>query len=293
MLIPLISFLIFIQTKTKFEPPLAIAIFTVFLAIVIAIGILYFLFLFFEHTYGTFYFKPFIVHFHPLKRHLEPDQKKILEKEFSFYKSLSAKHKKVFEHRVFCFIKGKKFVARDEIVISNAVKVLISATAVMLTFGFRKYLINNIDTIIVYPDEYYSNLNDAYHKGEFNPRAEALVLSWKDFLEGYSDEDDNINLGIHEMMHAIHLNSIRQNDISAFIFKKKYEELTNYLSLNEFIRANLIDSEYFRAYAFTNQYEFLAVLVENFIETPNDFKRKFPTIYNKLKGMLNFCFPGY
>ncbi len=293
MLIQLLSFLIFIQAETKFEPPFAMVVFTLFLTVVVAIGVLYFLFLLFEHIYGLFYFKPFIVHFHPLKKRLGPNQKTILENDFSFYNSLSAKHKRVFEHRVFCFIKDKKFVARDEIVINNEIRVLVSATAVMLTFGFRKYLINNLDTIIVYPDEYYSNLNDAYHKGEFNPMAGALVLSWKDFLEGYKDENDNVNLGIHEMMHAIHLNSSRQNDISALIFKKKYSELNDYLSLNESIRVNIIDSEYFREYAFTNQYEFLAVLVENFIETPNDFKRQFPLIFNKIKVMLNFYFPGY
>jgi len=293
MFIQLLSLLIFSQAKAKFEPPFAMVVFTIFLTVLVAVGVFYFLFLFIEHTYAMFFFKPFVVHLHPMKRHLEPNQKKILAQQFSFYKALSASHKKIFEHRVYCFIKDKKFVARDEIVINDEIKVLISATAILLTFGFRKYLINNIDTIIVYPDEYYSNLNDEYHKGEFNPMAEALVLSWKDFLEGYDDESDNLNLGIHEMMHAIHLSSNRQNDVSAFIFKKKYAELTDFLSVNESLRVNLIDSQYFRDYAFTNQYEFLAVLVENFIETPEDFQAQFPNIYNKIKGMLNFCYPGY
>ena len=119
------------------------------------------------------------------------------------------------------------------------------------------------------------------------------MLSWKDFVEGYDDENDNINLGIHEMMHAIHLNSTRQTDISAFIFKKKYSELNNFLSENESIRVGLIDSDYFRDYAFTNQYEFLAVIIETFIETPKEFRNQFPEIYNKTKQMLNFNFAGY
>jgi len=293
MFVQLLFFLMLTQAKTKFEPPFAMVIFTICLTVVVAVGVLYFLVLFLEHTYASFFFKPFVVHFHLFKKRLKPEQKTILESEFTFYKSLSNAHKRVFEHRVYCFIRDKKFVARDEIVINDKIQVLISATAVLLTFGFRKYLINNIDTIIVYPDEYYSNINDAYHKGEFNPMAEALVLSWKDFLEGYENETDNINLGIHEMMHAIHLSSSRQSDVSAFIFKKKYGQLTEFLSLNESIRTNLIDSDYFRDYAFTNQYEFLAVLVENFIETPADFQRQFPHIYDKIKGMLNFCYPGY
>lgn len=273
--------------------PNSVAIIVLGFTAVVVLAILYFFFLLIEYAYSLKYFKPLVTYFHPFKKRLVPKQLQILEDDFSFYKSLSTKHKRIFEHRVFCFIKDKKFIVRDSLVITNEIKVLISATAIMLTFGFRKYLIDAIDTIIVYPDEYYSKLNDAYHKGEFNPMAEVLVLSWKDFLEGYKDENDNINLGIHEVIHAIHLNSIKKTDISALIFKKKYAELTDYLSLNESIRLALIDSKYFREYAFTNQYEFLAVLVETFMETPQEFNGHFPDIYNKIKGMLNFNFSGY
>jgi len=287
------QFFLFISFVEGPVMPNGFAVFVLGFAAIVALSILYFLFLLIEHVYGLNYFKPLITYFHPLKRKLEENQRLILEQEFSFYKSLSTKHKRIFEHRVFRFINDKKFISRKDLAITDEMKILISATAIMLTFGFRKYLIDSIETIIIYPDEYYSELNDAYHKGEFNPMAQALVLSWKDFLEGYLDESDNINLGIHEMIHAIHLNSIKKTDISALIFKKKFVELTNYLSLNESIRASLIKSDYFRDYAFTNQYEFLAVLVETFMETPQEFRVQFPDIYIKIKGMLNFNFSGY
>ena len=48
-----------------------------------------------------------------------------------------------------------------------------------------------------------------------------------------------------------------------------------------------------RAYAFENQFEFISVLIENFIETPLEFRTKFPKIYSKVKQMLNFNFAGY
>jgi Mlc titration factor MtfA (ptsG expression regulator) len=62
---------------------------------------------------------------------------------------------------------------------------------------------------------------------------------------------------------------------------------------NKQVRDKIIASKYFRTYAFENQYEFIAVLVENFIETPHEFKRKFPRIYRKIKRMLNFNFLHY
>jgi Mlc titration factor MtfA (ptsG expression regulator) len=59
------------------------------------------------------------------------------------------------------------------------------------------------------------------------------------------------------------------------------------------IKNKLITSDYFRKYAFENHYEFIAVLIESFIETPEEFKSEFPKIYNKIKTMLNFNFLHY
>ena len=36
-----------------------------------------------------------------------------------------------------------------------------------------------------------------------------------------------------------------------------------------------------------NKYEFIAVLIEHFFETPEEFKAKFPYIYENLMVMLN------
>ena len=65
------------------------------------------------------------------------------------------------------------------------------------------------------------------------------------------------------------------------------------LSSNENFKEKLIASEYIRSYAFTNDFELLAVILETFIETPQEFKRQFPKVYSKVKQMLNFNFSGY
>lgn len=248
---------------------------------------------FFEQVYGLRNSKPFFVFAHPFKRKLQPRDLRILETKFEFYKRLNKKHKRFFEHRVATFMADKEFVGRQNLEVTNEMRILISATAVMLTFGFRKYLIDIIDVILVYPGTYYSNINLEYHKGEFNPKLNALVLSWEDFLEGYDITNDNVNLGIHEITHAIHLNSLQEEDISAFLFKNIFRDLAEFLSLNESIRTKLMDSDYFRTYGFTNQFEFLAVSIETFIETPQEFKRDFPHIYKQIKQMLNFNFANY
>ena len=142
------------------------------------------------------YKKPFFTHFYLIKKRLTQKQKLIL-KDFLFYGRLSKKEKGYFEHRVACFIEDKTFIGRDELRIDDHVKVLISATAIMLTFGFRDFYIGLIDKIFVYPKPFYSKTNDDYHKGEFNPKLKSLVLSWEDFIHGYNIGDDNFYFGFN------------------------------------------------------------------------------------------------
>jgi MtfA peptidase len=255
--------------------------------------VFYFIVKMIEIGYVFKYKKPYYVHFYPVKRKLTKQQIDILNHKFRFYKKLPDKHKSYFEHRVASFIIDKDFIGREGLIITDEIKVLISATAVMLTFGFRDFYIALISKIIVYPNKFYSNTNKDYHKGEFNPKLETLVLSWEDFLQGYNIENDNLNLGIHEFTHAIHLNSIKERDISSTIFSDSFNELSLMLSSKEDLRNKLMASKYFRKYAFTNQFEFLAVAIENFIETPQEFKSEFPEIYGKLRQMLNFNVSGY
>ena len=246
-----------------------------------------------EVAYVVKYRKPFYIHFYPFLKTLNKCQRQILIDNFPFYNNLASKQKAYFEHRVACFIKDKDFIGRDGLVITDDIMILISATAVMLTFGFRDFYIALISKIVVYPNKFYSNTNKAYHKGEFNPKFQTLVLSWEDFKQGFDIENDNLNLGIHEFTHAIHLNSIKERDISSTIFSDSFAELSKLLAEEEDLRNRLMASKYFRRYAFTNQFEFLAVAIENFIETPQDFKSEFPEIYGKVRQMLNFNVSGY
>ncbi|WP_426431362.1 zinc-dependent peptidase [Winogradskyella sp. HB-48] len=248
---------------------------------------------FFESIYASKYKRPFFLNAIAFKKELRNRQFSILNKEFDFYKRLDENEKVIFRHRLATFINSKEFIGREGLKVDDEMRILISATAVMLTFGFRNYLIELIDKIIIYPKAYYSNLNETYHKGETNPQLKAIVFSWEDFKKGYHIGDDNLNLGIHEFGHAIHLNAFGKNDISSEIFKDGFNKLATYLQEHKMVRNNLTTSKYFRAYAYTNQFEFFAVLLENFIETPDEFRNKFPELYGYMKQMLNFNFAGY
>lgn len=215
---------------------------------------------------------------------LNDSEKQILIQEITFYKNLSFKDKKKFEYRVARFISEHNFISREDVVITDELKVFVSAIAIMLTFKMRNYLFDHFKNIIIYPKNYFSTITKSIHKGETNPRIKTIVFSWKDFVEGVKIEDDNLNLGIHEFTHALFFSFLKKKSFEAFRFMRNYKKMMRFLNKKE-EKQKLLNAKYFRPYAYENQYEFLAVVTENYFETPNVFKERLPKLFwhiNKL-----------
>ncbi len=283
------------QAANTSEPPFIVELIPSLLFVLVTVFIVYKLFGFFEMAYVEYIKKRlFYNHFYFKKKTLNKEQRFILSKYIKLYNGLSLDHKVYFEHRVATIMNTMEFIGKG-IEVSETMKLITSATLVKLTFGFRDYQISSVERILIYPEEFYSQTNKTYHKGEFNPAYRALVMSWKDVLYGYEIDDDNLNLAIHEFIHAIHFYymSVRRKSTSAAIFLDSFQELVTYLDANAVLKTNLVSSGYLRDYAYTNQFEFLSVIVETFIETPIEFKSKFPKLYSKVKLMLNYNFNGY
>jgi Mlc titration factor MtfA (ptsG expression regulator) len=238
-----------------------------------------------EPAYLLIFNKPLFLFWYPVLKKLDERDKSILRKEFPFYANLSTKKKSYFEHRVYSFINNYNFEGKD-IVITNDMKLIIAGTYIMLTFGMRKYLLELFENIIIYPTSYFSTINQEYHKGEYNPRMKAVVFSWEDFLSGHQIKD-NINLGLHEFTHVLHFYSKRSADPGAVIFFDEFTEIEKYFD-NEDLKNQIQQKEYFRAYAYTNKFEFLAVILEHFFETPEIFKQEFPHLFGHVKAMINY-----
>lgn len=286
------SKLLILAQKT-IENPLVSKYFLVISTIFLILLVVYRIAVSLEYKYASTYKKPFFNHVYLRLKSLPKAQHDILNNEFKFYKNLPAKYQRFFEHRVAKFIQSKTFMGKDGLLITDQMKVLVAATSVMITFGYRDYKIRLIENVLIYPDAFFSNTNKNYHKGEFNPMYKAIVFSWKDFLYGYNIDNDNLNLGIHEFIHALHISCLKKKGVTAIIFFNTFLEITEFIEKNETYKKRLVESEYLRDYAFTNQFEFISVVIETFIETPHEFRSQFPEIYNKVKVMLNFNFNGY
>lgn len=216
---------------------------------------------------------------------LRKEYKSILIKYCKYYGYLSTTDRRKFDKRVAIFIKTKRFVPRQGLLITPVIKTLIAASAVQLTFGLPKHALYYFSTILVYPDDYYSTINKQYHKGEVNPKLKAIVISWQSFLDGYVNPHDGRNLGLHEMAHALHLEHM--------ITRRDYQYLDhglwadwNDLAKKEMQKIKSGDNNWLRAYAGENLHEFFAVSVEYFFERAKEVQEKAPDIYKLLSKLL-------
>ena len=258
--------------------------------VLIYFGIIFLLLILFrivEPTYMMIFNKPLYLYLYPFPKKLTLTQKQILENEFPFFKKLSNKKKIYFEHRVKGFLNHYQFIGKEELLVTDEMKIIIAGTYIMLTFGMRHYLINLFKVIIIYPSAYFSTSNQQYHKGEFNPIMKAVAFSWEDFIIGHQSTNDNINLGLHEFAHVLHFHGMKSNDPSAILFYDEFNKVITYFN-DENLNKKLSDSDYFREYAYENRFEFIAVILEHFFETPHLFKSKYPELYQHVSSMINY-----
>lgn len=216
---------------------------------------------------------------------LKPSQRSILEEHFNFYQMLPPKSKKIFEYRVAKFISIKEFIPRNMDEVTEEMKVLIAASAIQLTFGLPKIFLKHFKYILVFPDDFYSKANNGYHKGEVNPMKKAIVLAWRHFVEGYI-QDEGVNLGLHEMAHALQLENIVENGEYDFL---KEEDINKWqhLASEEMKKMNEGHATFFREYGAINHAEFFSVAVENFFERPVEFREYHQELYSVMTDLLN------
>jgi len=208
----------------------------------------------------------------------------ILSKRFPYYRQLNLEYQSIFIHRVQNFMSQKIFKIHD----SKAFKempVLISAAAVQLTLGLKKYLLPHFEFIHIYPQEFL-RVRPILCFLEGNVSGHTIKLSWKHFLAGYENFNNGQNVGLHEFAHALYYQTFVvernidkgfKNYYNGFIIdgNKAYDSEKNKT-------ANL-----YSEYAEKNLQEFWAESVEIFFERPVEMRSHYPQLYASMKSILN------
>ncbi|TMI82721.1 MAG: zinc-dependent peptidase [Bacteroidetes bacterium] len=202
---------------------------------------------------------------------------------FSYFNDLAPEGKRYFIQRVHHFKLSKKFhfIGLEE---SEDIAVLVSASAIQVTYGLKNYSLSHFQNIYVLADAYKMENDEELYVGHVAP--EGIYLSWKHFKYGYTNRADNINVANHEMAHALLYNNFFAQYGMDTHFRMNYEQFSTTTGP---ILAQVITNRqsYLRSYAFSNLHEFWAVSVEAFFDNPEGLKKNMPELYSALCRVLN------
>jgi Mlc titration factor MtfA (ptsG expression regulator) len=161
--------------------------------------------------------------------------------------------------------------------------ILISATAVQLSFGLEKYLLPNFNCIHIYPEEFIG-VHPSIRLLEGNVSGHSINLSWKHFLQGFLFPYDGQNVGLHEFAHAYYYQYFETGESVDKTFVASFPDFNN--NSSQVLKQEQSPGyDLYSDYGLSNEQEFWAESVELFFEKPIQLKSAYPVLYDALKRL--------
>ena len=220
------------------------------------------------------------IQYNPIPNDFELDE--LMLKNFAFYHVLSDSDRLQFRKKLSVLLKSKWFKGRNGFEVSKEMMLLLAATMTQISLGLPEFTFPKFDRVVLFPKRFYSEIIQHDLKGLTIFKTGVVLISWPDYQQGYSEPTDKLNLGLHEMAHALFLDY--------FHFNKTSSLYLNWLTVAKPVLDSMKINEgpnFLRDYAKSNIHEFWAVCVEHFFEAPIQFKEHLPELYNAMCNVLN------
>lgn len=208
----------------------------------------------------------------------------VLLKRFPYYNQLRAPDQEKFINRLQKFIAVKTFVIHDRSGFRE-MPILLSASAIQLSFGLKEYLLPFFKFIHIFPAEFVG-IQPTIRVLAGNVSGNRIHVSWKHFLEGFQYPDDGENVGLHEMAHAYYFQNFETGAGGDDNFTTHFASF-NHCGNKVFETEKLPGNDFFSDYALKNFQEFWAESVERFFEKPSALKAAYPQLYTTIVSVLN------
>jgi MtfA peptidase len=207
----------------------------------------------------------------------------ILEKRYPYYSSLEPNLKEKFLARTQSFMRDKIFIIKNNEGYRE-MPVLVSASAIQLTFGLNDYLLPFYRYIRIYPKEYIGD--DFLKVLAGNVQKNIITIAWNQFLIGNENLTDGSNVGLHEMSHALYFQKVIIDGNYAKDFCRSYDHLLS--ACKDAYQTEMTGRKnLYSAYADSDLQEFWAESVEIFFEKPTEMHSQYPYVYDAMKALLN------
>jgi hypothetical protein len=216
-----------------------------------------------------------------LRTPMDDASRKVLTERIAFYRDLPEAGRQRFEDDVRIFLAEQTIAGARGVEVDDETRLLIGASAAMLTHGWPDFEWPRVRDIVVYPrafDEDYAlggNVAGMVHTQG------PILLSRADLRRGFARPTDGHNVGLHELAHVLDLGSGAADGTPAtaqWMVTLPWVEII----ASRLLKVRAGDRRVLRAYAGTNEAELFAVAVEAFFERPRRLRDKDPELYRML-----------
>jgi len=211
--------------------------------------------------------------------------RRALERYVRYYTALTPDERTRFERAVALFIDEAE-ITGVETRVSDDVRVLVAASAVMLVFGRAGWEYSDLPEVLIYPRAFDADFRcSSRHQfaGMVAP-TNALILSKGALVTSFRREEP-YHVGLHEFAHLVDLEDGRFDGVPRGLgqqAQRRWQRLIEReLALAR--RGESVLDEYAR----TNEAELFAVAVEWFFKAPRRLRARHAALYAALAEYLN------
>ena len=214
----------------------------------------------------------------------------ILRSRVAYFNALNDAQRDRFRQLVKIFLDETRITGiRTDV--DEITRVLVAASAIIPMFNFDHWEYSRLGEVLIYPGSFNHN----YRTDGDVPRdtlgmvgaghlSGVMILSKPALLDGFGITTDKDNVGIREFAHLIDgangaIDGIPPG-VPAEVARAWIEWVDKELTEPPGKRSHI------KEYAYTNEAEYFAVLVEYFFEAPDILERKNPELYRMLSKMF-------
>ena len=227
-----------------------------------------------------------------LSRPLPADGLAIIENNIPVYRHMPAPLQQQLRRLVVQFLYQKKFVGCGGLEVTDEMRYTIAGQACLLLLNRDTRVYPELDTILVYPNEFVVTRNEVGPGGVVTPSANGLlgeswgdgrvVLAWDHVQRGANDWTDGQNVVLHEFAHQLDSESGAANGAPYLPSITSYRSWATVLSRDfDNLRHDAIYHQHsvMDHYGATNPAEFFAVATETFFEKPYQMAEHHAELY--------------
>ncbi len=215
---------------------------------------------------------------------------RILGSRVAYFSALDEEKRERFRQLVKIFLDETRITGiRTDV--DETTRVLVAASAIIPIFHFDQWEYSRLGEVLIYPDNFDADFgtdgdnqrNTLGMVGTGHLRG-VMILSKPELHAGFDIAGDKKNVGIHEFAHLVDMADGSIDGLPPGVPAHVARSWIQWVAKE--LAEPSAGSSHINSYAYTNEAEYFAVLMEYFFEAPGVLQKKNPEIYAMLEKMM-------